>query len=97
MLRDLLAFLRDAGRCVVVVTHDVDALLSCADRVLLLDGGSVVWEGTRRSVVEDPSPLVLAGLPVPGLLVFQEQLDVASGARSLDPARVAETVVRGWR
>lgn len=38
-LLDLLAGLRDAGRAVVVATHDVDFATALADRIVRLDGG----------------------------------------------------------
>jgi energy-coupling factor transport system ATP-binding protein len=52
--RELTAFLtgycRD-GNTVVMVTHDVETVAECADRVVLLSEGRVVVDGSRREVL----------------------------------------------
>jgi phospholipid/cholesterol/gamma-HCH transport system ATP-binding protein len=53
----LLAFLnRDLGLTVLVVTHDLDTLLSIARRIIVLGNGKVLADGTAEQVmaVEDP-------------------------------------------
>jgi phospholipid/cholesterol/gamma-HCH transport system ATP-binding protein len=53
----LLAFLnRDLGLTVLVVTHDLDTLLSIARRIVVLGGGKVLADGTAEHVmaVDDP-------------------------------------------
>jgi phospholipid/cholesterol/gamma-HCH transport system ATP-binding protein len=53
----LLAFLnRDLGITVLVVTHDLDTLLTIAGRIVVLGGGVVVADGTAAEVtrVDDP-------------------------------------------
>lgn len=43
--------LRDAGRTVVLVTHDTQAVLRHCDRAILLEGGRVTADGTAKDVV----------------------------------------------
>jgi len=53
----LLAFLnRDLGLTVLMVTHDLDTLLSIARRIVVLGRGTVIADGTADEVmaVEDP-------------------------------------------
>jgi phospholipid/cholesterol/gamma-HCH transport system ATP-binding protein len=53
----LLAFLnRDLGLTVLVVTHDLDTLLTIARRIVVLGGGKVLADGTAAQVmaVDDP-------------------------------------------
>jgi phospholipid/cholesterol/gamma-HCH transport system ATP-binding protein len=53
----LLAFLnRDIGLTVLMVTHDLDTLLSIAQRIVVLGGGKVLADGTAAEVmaVRDP-------------------------------------------
>ncbi|MGC8872949.1 MAG: cobalt ABC transporter ATP-binding protein, partial [Chloroflexia bacterium] len=42
---------RRAGRAVLIATHDVELVARCADRVVLLEAGTVVAEGPTRQVL----------------------------------------------
>jgi branched-chain amino acid transport system permease protein len=50
----LLRELADEGRAFVVVEHDMRFLMELADRMLCLDGGRVVAEGTPVAIRADP-------------------------------------------
>jgi biotin transport system ATP-binding protein len=50
---DRLGALSEAGTGVVVVTHDLRDVASLADRVVVLEGGRVVREGTPSAVRDD--------------------------------------------
>jgi len=41
------------GRTVVMATHDVELVASCADRVIILSEGQVVVDGPVRQVMTD--------------------------------------------
>ena len=47
----LLTRLRDEGRSVVTITHDLDMALCFSDRVLVMDGGRSLAEGTPQEVL----------------------------------------------
>jgi len=52
--RELIGFLTDyckRGNTVVMVTHDVETVAECADRVVLLSEGRVVVDGSKRKVL----------------------------------------------
>jgi len=52
--RELIGFLTDYckyGNTVVMVTHDVETVAECADRVILLSEGRVVVDGSKREVL----------------------------------------------
>lgn len=51
---ELLRSLADAGRAVVVVSHDLHAVASIADRVIVMQAGSIVEEGTGTAVLTAP-------------------------------------------
>ena len=54
--RALAGFLRAqkaAGRTVVMVTHDVELVAQCADRVVLMAEGEIVVDGPTRQVMAD--------------------------------------------
>jgi len=52
-LRGFLRQQRDAGRAVVLVTHDVELVAEIADRVAMLAEGEVILDGPMREVLAD--------------------------------------------
>ncbi len=51
---DLLGRLREQGLGLLLVSHDLPLVAAHADRVVVLDRGKVVEDGTARSVLEKP-------------------------------------------
>lgn len=43
------------GRTIVLVTHDIDEALTLADRIVLMDGGKVVQQGTPLELLTHPA------------------------------------------
>ena len=52
-LVELLRSLRDEGVTLVVVEHNFAVVRQLADRVVVLDGGRVIADGTPAEVAED--------------------------------------------
>jgi len=46
----LLRELRGRGRCVVIAMHDIPQAIESCDRVMLLRGGRVLWQGGARDI-----------------------------------------------
>jgi len=46
--------LADQGQTMIVVTHEIGFAREAADRVIFMDGGKVVEEGTPEEVIENP-------------------------------------------
>src|SRR5699024_3875699 len=67
---DLLARLRDAGRSILFITHDLATVARIADDVVVLDQGRVVERGTVEEVLEHPQHVrtqeLLAAVPQGG-------------------------------
>ncbi len=51
LLQALLNRLKDAGRSIALVTHDVELAAACADRIVLLGNGEVVVTGPPRELL----------------------------------------------
>jgi polar amino acid transport system permease protein len=47
--------LADAGMTMVVVTHEIRFARDVADRVVFMDGGEVIEQGTPQQVVDNPT------------------------------------------
>ena len=69
-LYDALLSLRGVLRMpVVLVTHDMDEAQRLADRMLVIDGGRAVAEGTAAEVLCDPRALHVLGLREAGAMI----------------------------
>jgi ABC-2 type transport system ATP-binding protein len=84
VIRDVVRRLRDDGVCVLLTTHELDEAERVADRIVIVDRGVVVAEGTPAAL--------RAGAAGPRELRFGAPagLDVASLSRRLSGAPVAE-------
>ncbi|MCJ9713505.1 ABC transporter ATP-binding protein, partial [Bordetella hinzii] len=50
----LIRALRDGGMTVLLVEHNIEAVLSVADRVVVLDQGRKIADGAPRAVLDHP-------------------------------------------
>lgn len=53
---------RDRGAAILLISHDVEALVSVADRVVLLEGGCVAGEVSRRGDDDEAASMFRDGL-----------------------------------
>jgi cobalt/nickel transport system ATP-binding protein len=68
--------LNQAGKTIVVATHDVDMIYSWADYVYVLHRGKLLGEGTPRAVFTDVTLIDTAHLVKPWIVeVYEECLD----------------------
>lgn len=54
--RSILQALRDEGKCVLTVLHDLNTALQWADRILLLEEGKIAFDGTPTACIEAEIP-----------------------------------------
>lgn len=52
---DLIKRLRDMGITIIVVEHIVKAIMNCSDRVIVLNAGMKIAEGSPAEIIRDPS------------------------------------------
>ncbi|MEA3324076.1 MAG: ABC transporter ATP-binding protein [Euryarchaeota archaeon] len=69
----ILKSLKDEGKTLIIITHDVNAIPELADRVIVLKK-TIIADGTTREVFADSEMLVAAGLDVPTIMQFFEVL-----------------------
>ncbi len=89
-MRALIARLRAHGTTLLVVTHDMDDVAELADRVVVLEGGRVVADGTPREVFSSgtapgvPAALALSrALAAHGVYLPEDPLTGTELARTL--------------
>lgn len=51
-LYSMLQTLRQQGKCVIIVMHDLPEALACADHVLLMKGGRLITEGAPAAILQ---------------------------------------------
>jgi energy-coupling factor transport system ATP-binding protein len=84
---------RTAG--VVVVTHDSEEFLGIADRVVLLSGGRVAFDGAAEALVQSPERFAEAGLKPPEILRVQmlaRDAGLPLARFALDPVEAAALI-----
>jgi cobalt/nickel transport system ATP-binding protein len=63
--RGLIGLLKELAGTQIVAAHDLDMILDCCQRVLLLDGGRLIADGPVRDVLKDEQLMERHGLEVP--------------------------------
>lgn len=63
LVRAVIADLRDAGACVVLTTHELDEVERLADRVVIVDHGKAVADGTVASLTKAGDSISFSSSP----------------------------------
>ena len=74
LLEDKLMELNRQGRTVIVSSHDMDFVWRFAERVIVLDEGRIVFDGSREELFHQPDILAQAHLNRPHLLAVSQLL-----------------------
>ena len=99
-LRRLVSSLHGAGTSILMVTHSMDDAALLADRIVVLDRGHVVAEGTPREVFANGDDLVSRGLGVPAALELAHELEAAGSPKLGEPltlAQLADAIAGRWQ
>jgi len=66
--RRLIHFLQAAEQTLMVASHDLEMLMEVCDRLLLLDGGCIIADGSPQEILANTELMTDHGLEVPSLL-----------------------------
>ncbi len=100
----LVRSLREAGRTVIAVTHDMDLVADAFERTIAMKEGRVLLEGPTREVFAQPALLEEGGVATPMVARLAQRLglpttplSVAELAREYRRGRVPVSVTAGAR
>jgi energy-coupling factor transport system ATP-binding protein len=74
LLSRIASWQRETGATLIVVSHNLDELVRIVDRVVLLEGGSIIADGAVRDVLGDAAVLSLAQLRPPATVALLHRL-----------------------
>ena len=91
---------RESGATIVMVSHSMDDVAALAERVIVMNHGSVVMDGTPREVFAKGEELRAIGLDVPQAVELAQKLrekgfDIPEGIYRMDEIRTAVEAVIG--
>jgi energy-coupling factor transport system ATP-binding protein len=84
LLGDVVTDLVDAGRLVIVITHDVEFARRHADRVIALRDGEVLLDGGPREVFGQPDRLAETDVTPPAVTRIGRRLGLDRTVLSVD-------------
>lgn len=90
ILRQFIMQLREQGKTIIIVTHDVEFVAECNPRVILMRDGRIIADGEAKKVLTDPETLSKASIIPPQItqVFFQlPELNVNSGIIDIYEAR----------
>ncbi|MGF9695920.1 ATP-binding cassette domain-containing protein [Paenibacillus sp. MABNR03] len=96
LLLDMLEQHRHAGKGAVVATHDLDTFLPIADRVLLLQEGTLIADLTPRDLHSRPELLEQAAIGLPPSMRLAQQFRAAGIhlSTALMPEEMAANIIQ---
>ena len=80
ILQNILAYRRETGCTIVLISHSMDDVARLADRLVVFDGGRVAMDGTPAEIFEHAEELKRMGLTVPAAT----EIALALRARGID-------------
>lgn len=101
-VRELLRMLRERGGRggLVIATHDLDTFFPLAERVLVLDHGELVFDGSPQQLCRAPEVLARAGVGLPSCAEASQELarvGIAIAPDRLTPALAASAILAALR
>ena len=84
LIQKIIRELRDNGKLVISILHDMDLVAASFERVIAMSSGSVIADGTPREVFSNEDILRKAGLELPHITMLAKKLGSESAVLSDD-------------
>lgn len=73
-LAQLIQTIRDQGKCVILISHELSFVCEVSDHILLLHDGRVIFAGDRDSAFEERHCFEQMKMPLPDIEILSDQL-----------------------
>jgi energy-coupling factor transporter ATP-binding protein EcfA2 len=80
---------QELGMTILIVEHRLDLMAKICDRMVVVDGGKIVWEGTPRSVLSK-TDVSNYGVTVPAIVKLAKALGYSGESLPLDPIELQQ-------
>ncbi|MHD0397091.1 energy-coupling factor transporter ATPase [Staphylococcus simulans] len=94
---DLLKQLQQEGKTIVLVTHDMNDVAQYADRVKVLQQGTLVYEGTPKALFSDQQRINDYALDLPDIVQLQRDFEQKHQTKLSDTALTDEAFIELYR
>lgn len=94
---DLLKLLQQEGKTIVLVTHDMNDVAQYADRIKVLQQGTLVYEGTPRELFSNPQRINDYSLDLPDIVQLQRDFEHKHQTKLSDTALTDEEFIELYR
>ncbi|UXR50700.1 energy-coupling factor transporter ATPase [Staphylococcus simulans] len=94
---DLLKQLQHEGKTIVLVTHDMNDVAQYADRIKVLQQGTLVYEGTPRALFSDSERINDYSLDLPDIVQLQRDFEHKHQTKLSDTALTDEEFIELYR
>lgn len=84
LIQKIIRELRDNGKLVISILHDMDLVAASFERVIAMSSGSVIADGSPREVFSNEEILKEAGLELPHITMLAKKLGSESAVLSDD-------------
>ena len=82
LIQKIIRGLRDNGKLVISILHDMDLVAASFERVIAMASGTIIADGTPRQVFSDEAILRKAGLELPHITMLAKKLGSESAVLS---------------
>lgn len=97
-LRQFILQMKEQGKTVVIVTHDVEFVAECNPRVLLMHSGKIVADGEAREVLTTPETLTQASIVPPQIAqIFIQLSDLGFPKEVIDVYEARDLLLKALR
>lgn len=93
----LLKQLQQEGKTIVLVTHDMNDVAQYADRIKVLQKGTLVYEGTPRALFSDSERINDYSLDLPDIVQLQRDFEHKHQTKLSDTALTDEEFIELYR